>query len=187
MAVKSGADCPPIGRNRKGCHECQHKEVDTRQTSPEGGLLSFSPGHHCVRSVWRWVLQHTEVSEGNRKATGKEGKGNVFPDRRSCSDQEGVTPHITEQNCLRIVFSPRSQSFWWTPLPHHPWVPIHLFLSFLRPTPSAPLPQVTLGLFLSFSFSPSQPLCTSSPHFSPSLCLFLCPQWGGEGLKVLVV
>lgn len=189
MAVKSGADCPPIGRNRKGCHEYQHKEVDTRQTSPEGGLLSFSPGHHCVRSVWRWVLQHTEVSEGNRKATGKEGKGNVFPDRRSCSDQEGVTPHITEQNCLRIVFSPRSQSFWWTPLPPSslsPYPP----LSFLPPShslcPTSSGHSWSLSKFLFFSFPAS--LYFLSPLLSIPLSLSLptVGRWGAESTRGII-
>ena len=159
MAVKSGADCPPIGRNRKACHECQHKEVDIRQTSPEGGLLSFSPGHHCVRSVWRWILRHTEVSEGNRKATGKERKGNVFPDRRSCSDQEGVTPTLQSRTAWGSSFPPDPSPSGELHYSHHPWVPIHLFLSFLLPTPSAPLPQVTpswsLSKFLFFSFPAS--------------------------------
>lgn len=109
------------------------QEEDARQTSSEGGLLSFSPGHHCVKCDAE-SSNMPKCQNGNRKATGKEGKGNVSPDR-SCSDQEGVTLHITEQNCLRILLSPRSQSFWWTPLPPSslsPYPP----LSFLPPSHS---------------------------------------------------
>lgn len=165
MAVKSGADCPPIGRNRKGCQECQHKEVDTRQTSSEGGLLSFGPGHHCVKSVWRWILQHTGSV---RRETGwqpeKRGRGACF-----LTEGFGAIRRVSHRTL-------QSRTAWESSSPpdpspsgephysHLPWVPTHLCLSsfplslphflrslFLLPSPSVlPLPT---SLHPSVSFS----------------------------------
>lgn len=131
-----------------------------------------------------------KCQNGNRKATGKEGKGNVSPDRRSCCDQEGVTPHITEQNCLRILFSPRSQSFWWTPLPPSslsPYPP----LSFLPPSHSlCPASSghslLVSSKFLFFSSPASLYFLSLIPSIPLSLSLPTVGRWGTESTRGII-
>lgn len=144
------------------------QEVDTRQTSSEGGLLSFSPGHHCVKSVWRGILQHAEVSERIRTETGKQlekrGRGTCLLTEDLAAIRRVSHRTLQSRTAWGSSFPPDPSPSGELHYPHHPWVPIHLFLSFLLPTLSAPLPQVTPSWYpLSFSFSPPQPLCTSSP------------------------
>lgn len=137
-----------------------------------------------------WRVCNTESSntpkyhDGNRKATGKEGKRNVFLDKRSWGDQEGVTPHIIEQDSLQILsnssFPPNSNPSGKFHYSDHLWVPVSPHPRSLLP--SHYLSPLSSGHSLSSSWSPSNflfllpSLFVLPPlSFPPPLPLFLYP------------
>lgn len=124
-----------------------------------------------------------KYQNGSKKATGKEGRKKVFLDRRSWEDQEGVTPHIIEQDCLGILsnsFFPPNSSFWQIPLPPSSLSPCPRSVSpsSFPHSLSPPSPGHSLSPSLSpsnFLFSLAASLCFSFSPFLHPLCLFLYP------------
>lgn len=139
----------------------------------KGPVKLCSPGALCKKSVWANPPTCRSVRDGKQGSNWKRGG------RETCSWQkiftaikEGVTA-LQSRTLPGDPLFPRSQSFWWTPLPHHPeslstsFFPSSFPLSlprFLKVTPSwypqfyFLLPQASY--FLS---GPSIPLSLSLP------------------------